>query len=147
MTLRVQPPLLRLQPESSCAGPMCGWRPGPQGLAGALQGKAGPGFRSGASGTGTPVSARGRAGCGAWSALLWVVFHTPTYKSSSLTPCACARELRGLPGRTPRRPCFPAAFCGQAFLKQEDKYIKYVASYLRCNFILRKHKLFCIIQL
>lgn len=34
---------------SSC----CGWRPGPQGLAGALQGKAGPGFRSGASGTGT----------------------------------------------------------------------------------------------
>ena len=47
-----------LQPEGGC-----GRRPGPQGLAGALQGEAGPGPR-----------------CG-WAALLWVVFlNTPTYK-------------------------------------------------------------------
>lgn len=97
----------RLQPEGSR-----GRRPGPQGLAGALQGRQGLGRAGG-----------GPRCCGLFSST------RPRINSTDARAAAwTAARPRPVP---PGALVFQRLASGQAFLKQEDKYIKYVASYLR----------------
>lgn len=47
-------------------------------------------------------------------------------------PLRRCQEPRPTPATPADALVFQLLSSGQAFLKQEDKYIKYVASYLRC---------------